>query len=336
MMNDSDIPDGPLDRSDQRIVGALQINPRAGVAEMGRILGEHERSAARRVQRLLATRVVRTTAQYDPVRCGLGHTVQLRLTPRRGCLEDVAAGLAKRPDVPHVAAVTAGAGRLWCELLVPSRPLLHSLMADGVPGLPDADVLDAHITLRHFKTEAQWHAPVLTEEEKSRLRASMVQPLPGLADHYELTPTDRRVAETLIDNARVSLTDLAGELGFSTATAGRRVASLLERRVLHLRTVVDPALMGRPVEARVRLKVHPAGIETVGETLAACPDVLRCTAVTGSHNLLADVCLEHESRLYGFVVDRLGSLPHILDLDTDVVTHTYKRGPSAPGDDTLH
>ncbi|MGC9544827.1 Lrp/AsnC family transcriptional regulator [Streptomyces sp. UG1] len=326
-MNESD----NLEWIDQRIVAALQVNPRAGVAEMGRILGEHERSVARRVQRLLAAGVVHCTAEYDMLRCGLGHAVQVRLKTRRDCLEAVTGALAKRTDVPNVAAVSGGSGLLWCVVLAPSQPLLHSLMAEGIPGLPDADVLDAHITLRHFKTEAQWHAPVLTEEEETRLRASIVQPLPSLADRYELTPTDQLVAESLIGDARISLTDLARELGFSTATAGRRVAALLERRVLHLRTVVDPARVGRPVEARVRLKVHPAGIETVGESLAACPDVRFCAAVTGRHNLLADVCLEHETHLYGFLTDRLGSFPHILDLDTEIVTHTYKRGPVLNG-----
>lgn len=327
MMNDSD----NLDRVDQRIVAALQINPRARVGEMGRILGEHERSVSRRLQRLIAAEAVHATAEYDALRCGLGNVVQVRLKARGDCLEDVAGGLAKRTGVLNVAAVSGGGGLLWCEVLAPSRPLLHSLMAGGIPGLPDADMLDAHIVLRHFKTEAQWHAPVLTEEEERRLRASVVQPLPSLADRCELTPTDERVAKSLIGNARISLTDLARDLGFSTATAGRRVAALLERRMLHLRTVVAPALVGRPVEARIRLKVHPAGIETVGETLAACPDVRCCAAVTGRHNLLADLCLEHESSLYGFVVDQLGSFPHILELDTEIVTHTYKRGPVLNG-----
>ncbi|MEU9349882.1 Lrp/AsnC family transcriptional regulator [Streptomyces griseoloalbus] len=224
-----------------------------------------------------------------------------------------------------------GAGHLWCELLMESRSLLRPLPVKGVPGLPDMEVLSAHITLRPFRTRAEWHAPVLTEEEEKRLRASLVQPLPGLADHYDLTPTDARVADALMRNARISLTELAGELGFSTATAGRRLTSLLERRVLRLRTVVEPALLGRPVEARVQLTVHPAGIETVGTALSACPDVRFCAAVTGRRNLLADVCVEHEAALYGFVVDTLGALPHILDSDVEIISH-FPMGTSVTHD----
>lgn len=327
MMNDSDMLDG----FDQRIVAALQINPRAGVGEAGRILGQHERSVARRVQRLLDTGVMRCTAEYDPLRCGLGPTVHLRLKTSISCLESVSQRLAKLPDVLNVAAVSGEVGHLWCELLLESRSLLHSLSTNGIPGFPHIRVLNAHVTLRPFLSEAEWHAPVLTDEEEKRLRASLVQPLPDLAHHYDLTPTDTRVAGALTRNARISLTELARELGFSTATAGRRIASLLERRVLRLRTVVDPTVLGRQVDARVRLKVHPAGIETVGTALATCPDVRFCAAVTGRHNLLADICVEHEASLYGFITDTLGALPHILDCETDIVRRLYPSGSVPDG-----
>ncbi|GAA1500552.1 hypothetical protein GCM10009787_78480 [Streptomyces bangladeshensis] len=321
-MNDSDI----LDAVDQRIIAALQINPRAGVAEVGRILGEHERSVARRVQRLLTLEIVHFTAEYERLRGALGHSAWLRLKARPGCLEAVGDALARRVDALNVAAVSGASGLLWCELAVPDRPLLHAL-AEGAVGLPDAEVLDVCLTLRPFKTAAEWHAPVLTDEEERLLRASLVQPLPALADRYELTPTDERVAGLLRRNARVSLTELARELGFSTATAGRRVASLLERRVLRLRTVVDPALLGRPARILLRLKVRPAGLEKVGAALAVHRHVHSCTAVSGPYGLLAEVCLPHETDLHGFVVDVLGPAEDVLDLETVIVTRSYRPGP---------
>ncbi|MCS0603622.1 Lrp/AsnC family transcriptional regulator [Streptomyces sp. LP11] len=316
---------------DQRIVAALQINPRAGVAEAGRILGEHERSVARRLQRLTALGIVRFTAEYDRARCRLGRTAWLRLKARPGCLEAVGDALARRERALGVASVSGAAGLLWCELVVPTQPLLHAL-AEGVPDLPDAEVLDVCVTLRPFKTGAEWYAPVLTDEEEKLVRASLVRPLPVLADRDDPTPTDQRVATLLRDNARISLTELARELGFSTATAGRRVASLLERRALRLRTVVDPARLGRPARALLRLKVRPGGVEKVSTALAGHRDVYSCTAVTGAYNLLAEVCLPREADVYGFLVELLGPAEDLLDLDTALVTRAYGfgSGPDAP------
>ncbi|UCM91925.1 Lrp/AsnC family transcriptional regulator [Streptomyces marincola] len=229
--------------------------------------------------------------------------------------------------------MSGGHAALWCDLLAESPRLTHFSPANGLPALPGAEVLDAHVTLRPFKSEAQWHAPVLTEEEEQRLRSSLVRPLPGRADRpaptaRPLSPTDRRIAEELIRNARVSLTDLAGTVGFSVATAGRRVTSLLERQALRLRVLVEPALLGRPVEARLRLRVPPSALEPVGAALAGCSDVRSCAAVTGSYNLLVDVCLEREADLYGFLTDVLGAHPAIGDVETQFVTRVYKRGPA--------
>ncbi|MFI7240314.1 Lrp/AsnC family transcriptional regulator [Streptomyces cyaneofuscatus] len=320
-MKDSDT----LSLTDQRVVAALQINPRAGVAEVGRILGEHERSVARRVQRLTAGGVVHCTAEYDPSRCGLGRTAQVYLKAPRAGLEDVANRLAERSDVLTLAAVSGSGVHLWCEVLVTSRPLLHSLTTKELPILYDVETLSTHISLRHFKTEAQWHAPVLSEEEQAHLRASMIRPLPATTDLYQLTPTDERVAASLISDARISLTDLARQLDFATATAGRRVAALLERQVLRLHTIVDPALVGYPIQARIWLKTHPAETGTVGEALAACPRVRRCAAVTGQYNLLVDICLENESSLYDYLTVELAPFPRILGFDTEIVTKSYKR-----------
>lgn len=310
---------------DRRVVAALQINPRAGVAEVGRILREHERSVARRVQRLTAEGLVHATAEYDPSRCGLGRSVQVHLKVPRGRLEDVAGELAKRSDVLALAAVSGRGGHLWCEVLVASRPLLHSLTAEKFPGLYDVEALSTHIGLRHFKTDSQWHIPVLTEEEQTRLRASMTHPLPSFTDRYELTPTDQRVAAALISDARISLTDLSRQLDCSAATAGRRVAALLERQALRLHTIVEPALVGYPVEARIWLKVHPGETGAVGEALAACHRVRRCAALTGQHNLLAELCLENENALYDFLTLELAPYPQILDVETEIVTKSYKR-----------
>ncbi|MDT0452162.1 Lrp/AsnC family transcriptional regulator [Streptomyces hesseae] len=322
MVKDSDI----LDEDDRRVVAALQISPRAGVGGIGRILGEHERTVARRVHRLIAWGAIQPTAVYDTMRCGLGNAVQLRLETECGALEEVARALVRRDDLRRVVAVSGRSDVLWCEMIVAHRPGLHTLIAEGFPEIPRIRKVEVHTTLKTFVTAAEWRVPVLTAEEETALRNCAIRPLPDPADRYELTATDRRVAEELIRNARVSLTDLARELGFSVATAGRRVTSLLERRMLYLRTEVEPELLGRPVQAQMCLKVHPAALETVGVALASSPEVRYCAAITGVQNLIVEVCLEHEADLYRFLSERLGSIPNITDVATEIITHAYKRG----------
>ncbi|MGW7004888.1 Lrp/AsnC ligand binding domain-containing protein [Streptomyces sp. NPDC054933] len=60
--------------------------------------------------------------------------------------------------------------------------------------------------------------------------------------------------------------------------------------------------------------------------LAGCPEVRYCAAVTGTSNLLAQVCVESEAHLYHFLGERLGARPHITDVTTELIVHAFKRG----------
>lgn len=322
MMNASDT----LDEGDCRVVAALQVHPRAGCGEIGRILGEHERTVARRIQRLTGSGMVRPTALYDVMRCGLGSSVHVRLEVDTGASVRVAKELIGRGDFRGVITVSGRGNVLWCEVILPPEQTLHSLMQDGIPGISAVRRLDAYVTLRTFTTVAEWHAPLLSEQERRLLRESAVQPISTPADRYPISPTDQRVAKALIRNARISLTSLAKELDFSVATAGRRVTALLERQMVYLRTEIEPALLGLRVEAQLCLKVRPAGIEAVGTALAALPEVRYCAAITGAYNLLVEVCLKHEADLYRFLGERLAHFADITEVDTELITHAYKRG----------
>jgi DNA-binding Lrp family transcriptional regulator len=315
-----------LEPPDRRLVAALQVNPRAGSGQTARALGEHERTVARRIQRLIGAGVMHPTAELDTARCGLGSVVQVRLQVERGAMDRTARALARRAEVRRVVAVSGRSDVLWCEMVVPGRGGLHALMRHGIPAVSRVERFDVATTLRTFTTVARWRIPGLTDEEVRRLRAGAVRPTGDPAASWELSETDRQVARALVRNSRVSLTDLARELGFSVATASRRVGCLLERGLVRPRIEIEPAVVGFPVQAQICLKVAPAGLDAVGAALAACPEVRYCAAITGTRNMILEVAVRHEADLYEFFGTRLGGIPHINDFAAELITHAYKRG----------
>ncbi|GAA2244565.1 Lrp/AsnC family transcriptional regulator [Streptomyces amakusaensis] len=314
-----------LDASDRRLVAALQVRPRAGSGEIARALGEHERTVARRIQRLIGAHVIRPTAELDPARYGL-ESVQLRLEVRRGAMERTACALSRRPDVRRVVSVSGRSDVLWCEVMVEQGGGLHSLMRHGLPPALSVEKFHVATTLRTFTTVAQWRLPVLTPAEAERLRAGSVRLAGDPGTSFDLSESDRHMAGALVRNFRMSLTELAKEVGFSVATAGRRVGWLLERGVLRPRIEIEPKLVGFPLQAQICLKVSPAGLEATGTALAACPEVRYCAATTGTRNMILEVAAEREADLYRFFSERLGGIPHINDFTAELITHAYKRG----------
>ncbi|MGW0589560.1 Lrp/AsnC family transcriptional regulator [Streptosporangium sp. NPDC002607] len=317
-----------LDEIDRRLVAALQVSPRAAWGDLGKVLGEHERTVARRVQRLLAVDAIRITAVYDDLRSGVGNPVHIRVRTDPGSTDATAQVLAARPDVRAVFAIT-GSADLWCELVAsreehPRR--LHEILAGEIPATPGVRATEAQVVLKTFTTVADWHAPLLSEEEVAGMRGLAVPPLPELPDRVELAAGERDVAELLIRDGRMSYTQIAEELGISVPTARRRVTWLLERQLVHLRVEAEPALLGLRVEAQLGLEVRPAGLDAVGTALTRHPGVRYCAAIAGSRDLLVEACLAHEMELYRFVTQVIGGLPDVVDVDMAFVTRAYKRG----------
>ncbi|GAA2643169.1 MULTISPECIES: Lrp/AsnC family transcriptional regulator [Nonomuraea] len=312
-----------MDVLDRRLVAALQVSPRASWGEIGRAVGEHERTVARRLQRLITDGAVQVTAIYDDLRSGHGRPVHLHVQVRAGMSAMVADALASRPDTRSVYSVT-GAADIGAELVAPSRAALHEILNVEVHGIDGVAGTQTQVVLHTFRTVAEWHAPYLTDEEIELLRP----PLPDvvLPDQDGLSPLESEVAELLVADGRIGFTSIAERTGISVPTARRRVASLLERRVLLLRAEVEPSLLGLDVEAQLWLRVRPHGLDQVGETLKRHPGVRYCAATSGTYTMLVQVAVAHEADLYRFLTEVVGPLDDVTDVNVTLITRAYKRG----------
>ncbi|NRQ38044.1 Lrp/AsnC family transcriptional regulator [Nonomuraea sp. NN258] len=312
-----------MDVLDRRLVAALQVCPRASWGEIGRAVGEHERTVARRLQRLISEGAVRVTAIYDDLRTGHGRPVHLHVQVRPGTVEHVAKALADRPDTRSVYSLT-GAADLGCELVSPSREDLHEILTSQVTAIDGVVQTQTQVVLHTFRTVAEWHAPYLTEAELAELRPA--PPPACLPDQDGLSPLEQEIAELLAADGRIAFTAIAEHLDISVPTARRRVASLIERRLVLPRAEAEPALIGLEVEAMMWLKVRPHGLDQVGQGLAAHPNVRYCAATSGTHSLIVQVAVAHEAELYRFLTGVLGPFDEVTDVNLTLITRAYKRG----------
>jgi DNA-binding Lrp family transcriptional regulator len=173
---------------------------------------------------------------------------------------------------------------------------------------------------------AEWHAPYLSDDEVAALAPATVKPVPMPPECTTLAPAEQKVASLLVANGRTSFTDLAAALTVSVPTARRWVNSLLERRLLYLRTEVSPVLLDLPVQAQLCLVVRPSELECVGTALARHPGVRYCAAIAGTYDLIVEVCVAHEGELYRFITDTVGELSDQIDVEATLITRAYKRG----------
>jgi len=121
--------------------------------------------------------------------------------------------------------------------------------------------------------------------------------------NHEIDDIDRRILVALASDARMSLKELAQASGLSSPSAAERLRRLQERGVITAFTIdVDPAALGYPLQAIVRIRPLPGQLHVVERLIEETPEFVECDKVTGDDCFIARL-----------VVPSMGELDAILD-----------------------
>ena len=118
-----------------------------------------------------------------------------------------------------------------------------------------------------------------------------VRPRYGLPNGASLLDeVNRRLLAALAEDARLSASELARRVGMSAPAVRERVARLEEAGVIRgYRLDVDPAAIGLPVAAWVRIRPGPGQLPRVAELALRVPEVSECHRVSGEDCFLLKV-----------------------------------------------
>jgi Lrp/AsnC family leucine-responsive transcriptional regulator len=102
-----------------------------------------------------------------------------------------------------------------------------------------------------------------------------------------------RLLTALNENPRARVSELARQLGVSAPTVRDRIARLEESGVIRgYRLDIDPAAVGLPVGAWVRLRPGPGQLPKAAELAGRTPQVVECHRISGEDCLLMRIQVE--------------------------------------------
>jgi Lrp/AsnC family transcriptional regulator, leucine-responsive regulatory protein len=112
---------------------------------------------------------------------------------------------------------------------------------------------------------------------------------------------DGRIVQALLENARISLKELASEVNLSSPSVAERLRRLQEHGVIRAFTIdIDPRALGYPLQAIVRIRPLPGKLHVVQAQLDAIPEIGECDKVTGEDCFFA--------RLYVRSIEQLDAI----------------------------
>ncbi len=144
-----------------------------------------------------------------------------------------------------------------------------------------------------------------------------------------LDEIDRKILALLQREARMTNAAIAAEVGLTAPSVFERIRKLEQRGVIRGYTVnVDPAALGRPLTAFIRLTLafdekHDPGIRAVSRD----PEVLECYTVAGEDCLIVKTKVADPSQLEA-LIKRIRSQITVLHSTTMIALSAWKEnGP---------
>ncbi len=161
------------------------------------------------------------------------------------------------------------------------------------------------------------------------MEQNVAQPAAASGSVRQIDSVDRALMAAVVEDARISLTDLANKVNVSRSTAHTRLQRLRDEKVITgFTATIDPQALGLGVAALVFIDIEQHDWRGLRADLAAIPGVEYLAMCAGRFDLmliaraesipaLRDVLLEQIQRLPGvrstesvFILDEIGSPRH--------------------------
>jgi Lrp/AsnC family leucine-responsive transcriptional regulator len=102
--------------------------------------------------------------------------------------------------------------------------------------------------------------------------------------------TDRAIIAALVGNGRMTVRELAEQIGMSSPSVTERIHKLEDAGAIRGYTIiVDPTVFGLGIFAHVRVRAMPGEAKRVAQMLIDTPEIVEADHVTGEDCFLAKV-----------------------------------------------
>jgi Lrp/AsnC family transcriptional regulator, regulator for asnA, asnC and gidA len=135
---------------------------------------------------------------------------------------------------------------------------------------------------------------------------------------------DRKIIKMLQKDGRLSNTEIARSLEITETTVRKRIAHLLDERLMSIVAVPTPEAQGMTLSAILGVSVELTAIRKVADKIRTYPEVRYIGMSSGRYDLIIEAFFVDQEHLLEFVTDKLGGLSGITGLETSIILKVVK------------
>ncbi len=138
----------------------------------------------------------------------------------------------------------------------------------------------------------------------------------------DLDPMDRKILNALVADARMSVAELARQVGLSKTPVAARVRALEERGLITgYRAVLSPLKLGLSHVTFVQVRMtdtRQAALERFNARARAIPEIEECYMIAGGFDYLLKVRTRDITEYRQVMGEKISTLPHVASTSTFV------------------
>jgi Lrp/AsnC family leucine-responsive transcriptional regulator len=147
-------------------------------------------------------------------------------------------------------------------------------------------------------------------------------------ENSEIDAIDRRIIAALVEDGRMTITDLAAQVGLSKTPCQIRLRRLMEQGYIRsFRAVVDPARLGLDHIAFAEVKLSDTreqALEDFRRAVLRIREVEECHMIASSFDYLLKVRTSDIRKYREVLGEKISSLPHVASTSTFVAMEMIK------------
>ena len=149
-------------------------------------------------------------------------------------------------------------------------------------------------------------------------------------DSSNLDATDKKILRSLQASGRLSIQELAEQVGLSASPVARRLRILEEAGVLTgYAALIDEAKLGFGVSVFVSVQLDrqvDQALEVFEAAVRGFPEVVDCWLMTGNRDYLMRVATADLAEFEAFLTGRLTRVPGVANIESSIPLRRVKSG----------
>lgn len=313
-----------LDHLDQGIIKMLSGDAGLSNTALSHDLGVAKTTIGTRVKRLADQGIMRVVVETDVHAAGYPLFATVSIAVRGRAVSAVAADLAAIPEAIMVCSML-GRFQIVVHLIARDPEDLLGLLEERIANVAGVEETRSAMSLRMLRYASEYKVGMgslrsLTgggvDDRHGVLRKT------ALADRTD--DLDLKILAFLQEDGRLSIREIARQVGVSDGTVRARVKRLDENKLLRRVAAVDPRALGRSHHALISLRVDPKQVMHAAAALAQMPQLTMVAIVLGEFEIHVSVSVGDRGELSRFINEQVGRVTGVRIHEVAEVVEAYR------------